>query len=86
MRFGFDIMKKVGPFKQSKWETTAHIGIQPLIKLVTSVILLNSFFFVAHANAVSVYDLQSLRWCGHLKLPQNAYKLLRTKDKVLVLF
>ena len=78
-------MRLIGPFKQSKWDTSKFYRIPPLIRLVSSIMMFNSFFFVAHSNIVSVYDLQSQRWCSHIRVPKAPYKLLRAKDTVYVL-
>lgn len=56
------------------------------IKLVISMLLYNSSFFVAHANIVSIYDLQSMKWTQNITFKDPVMKLVRQAGCVLAIF
>jgi hypothetical protein len=61
-RLGFDVIESLGEYKAKKWEMIQYSIVRAHIRLITDILMLNSSFFVAHSNIISVYNLREEKW------------------------
>ena len=76
-RFGFDIIKYLGPFKEKSWYMIKFSIVKTHIRLMTSMLLYNSSFFVTHSTFLSIYNLREEKWTQNLKFNDVILKIIK---------
>lgn len=71
VRVSFDSAKKIGLFKQHKWDNVRFEAVKNHVKLFTSMILSHSSYLVAHSRFVSVFELFHNKWTQTIEFPKN---------------
>ena len=82
-RLGFDIIKYLGPFKEKSWYMIKFSIVKTHIRLMTSMLIHNSSFFVTHSTYLSIYNLREEKWTQNLKFNDVILKVVKTLENKL---
>lgn len=78
IRVGLDVAEEIKA-QEYDWNKIFYKTISSNCRFFTSYVLINTSFFVAHQNIISLFDIITKTWVSHFYVDRTVYKVFRNE-------
>ncbi|CDW83568.1 wd-40 repeat protein [Stylonychia lemnae] len=75
----FESIQDKGPISQHDWDRIFYSKLADYFKFYTSYCLINTSFFIARENIISIYDIIKKKWIKHFYEDENVVQVFKTE-------